>query len=209
MSFNFYAKDLDGAYEKIRELDVITTKEGIELETNLKTLIGNLRNHWKGNDANIHINNLMTVCRGLHTLIDEINSINHNASESVIKVQEVRNMNGANGNVGGVIPLQERETLVFEQLDPTIEYYLDPVNSASDYNSLANVCDMFDSFCKDIYRCKEELLSNWVSGSDHEKAVAAFSEFESNVASYRQSLNKSRDDLYAANKNLRNIEQVS
>ena len=202
---NFHANDLDGAYETLSALYSLATSDGEKLETSLKTVITNLEGHWKGNDATIHINNLMDVCKGLNAIINSVKYVAHNVSMPIVKAQTIRNSNGGRGNVGEVIPYNEEAPLVFTQLEPTAEYYVDPVGAPTDYNELSEVCDLFTVFCNKFHEYKEELLGNWISGNDRDKAVSNFEEFESNVSSYTSKLNNAKGNLEIATSNLKEV----
>ena len=202
---NFHANDLDGAYETLSALYSLATSDGEKLETSLKTVITNLEGHWKGNDATIHINNLMDVCKGLNLIINNVKYVAHNVSMPIVKAQTIRNSNGGRGNVGEVIPYNEEAPLIFTQLDPTAEYYVDPVGAPADYNELSEVCDLFTVFCNKFHEYKETLLNNWISGSDRERAVSNFEEFESNVSTYTTKLNNAKGNLEIATSNLKDI----
>lgn len=202
---NFQAKDLDGAYNTISELYNLSTNDGEKLELSLKTIITNLQNHWKGNDAVIHINNLMDVYKGLNAVVSSIKYVSHNVSIPIVKVQTIRNSNGGRGNVGDIIPYNEEISAQFVKLDLTEEYYVDPIGAPNDYNELSELCDLFNVFCNRFHEYKEELFDNWVSGSDREKAVSSFEEFEINVDEYKTKLNNAKVNLEYATSNLKDI----
>jgi len=153
---NFHANDLDGAYETLSDLYLLATSDGGKLETSLKNIITNLEGHWKGNDATIHINNLIDVCKGLNALINNVKYVAHNVSMPIVKAQTIRNSNGGRGNVGEVISYNEEAPLIFAQLEPTNEYYVDPVGTPADYNELSDVCDLFTVFCNKFHEYKEK-----------------------------------------------------
>ena len=202
---NFHANDLDSAYEILSNLYSLSTNDGEKIETSLKTIIANLQSHWKGNDATIHINNLMDVCKWLHMIINNVKFVAHNVSMPIVKAQEIRNSNGGRGNVGNIIPYTEGAPLVFTQLDPTAEYYVDPIGAPADYNELSDVCDLFTVFCNKFHEYKEELLNNWISGSNRDRAASNFEEFESNVSSYTTKLNNAKGNLEIATTNLKEM----
>lgn len=202
---NFHAKDLDGAYEILNQLHMLSISDGSKIETRLKGVITNLKDHWKGNDAVKHINGLMNVCGGMHVIIDTINLAAHTVSEPIIKAQTIRNSNGGVGDVGMPIAYQEQEPLLFEKLDATSEYYVDPTGAPADFVDLCDICDSFKSFCNKFHDYKVELINNWVSGSNREKIVSDFEEFESSVATYTMQMESAKSDLEIATSNLKNI----
>ena len=48
-------------------------------------------------------------------------------------------------------------------------------------------------------------MNNWISGTNRDKAVSDFTEFESNVLSYTKKINEAKDNLGTATSNLKQI----
>ena len=202
---NFHANDLDGAYETLSAFYVLSTGDGEKLVTELKEIIDSLKIHWKGNDATVHINDLIDVCKGLNGIVNSVKIIAHNVSIPIVKVQTIRNSNGGNGNVGEIIPYNQEIPLLLTKLDNTSEYYVNPTETPVDYNKLCEVCDLFTIFCDRFHEHKDKLLNNWVSGNDRVRVVTEFEEFESNVSSYILKLNNAKSNLGVAIANLKEI----
>ena len=202
---NFQAKDLDACYEVLKNLFLLSKNEGDKVESGLKSIITNLQQHWKGNDATIHINNLMDVCKKMNDILNSVKSVSHNVSIPIVKAQTIRNSNGGSGDVGELIPLAEEAPLVFNTLDSTAEYFVDPIGAPADYDELCEVTDTFAIFCNKFNEYKDALFDNWVSGSDRERAVNDFEEFETNVTTYTSKLNNAKNNLETAITNLKDI----
>lgn len=202
---DFHANDLDGAYATISAFNALASGEGATMTSNLKKVIGNLQIHWIGNDATIHINNLMDVCGGLDSIINSVMAVAHNVSIPIVNAQTIRNSNGGDGDVGNVISYNQQAPLGFQKLSTTTEYYVDPVGAPNDYVELCNICNSFTSFCNKFSQYREELMGNWTAGTDRDRAVSDFSEFESNVSDYTKKLNEAKDNLENATSNLKNI----
>ena len=202
---DFSAKDLDGAYRTLSNLNALATGDGITMETNLKKVISNLQLHWKGNDATVHINNLMDVCSGLDAIIDSVMLVAHTLSMPIVNAQTIRNSNGGTGDVGTIINYNQRGALLFQRLGTTTEYYVDPVGAPKDYLELCDICETFTRFCSKFTQYKYNLLENWMSGTNRDKAVSDFDNFETNVFNYTKKLNEARDNLGTATSNLKQI----
>jgi len=202
---DFHANNLDGAYTTLSNLNALATGDGATMETNLKNVISNLQLHWKGNDAAVHINNLMDVCSGLDTIINSVMIVAHNVSMPIVNAQTIRNSNGGMGDVGSVIAYNQQAPLLFQKLESTTEYFVDPIGAPKDYSELCDVCNSFTSFCSKFTQYREELMNNWMSGTNRDKAVSDFEEFESNVSNYTKKLNEAKDNLGNATSNLKQI----
>ncbi len=202
---DFHANDLDGAYTTLSELNTLAVNDGVTMETNLKNVIDNLQIHWKGNDASGHINNLMDVCTSLNAIINNIMMVAHNVSMPIVNAQQIRNSNGGLGDVGSIIPYNQQAPLTFQKLEATTEYYVDPIMAPKDHLNLCNMCESFTTFCNKFSQYKEELMNNWISGTNREKMVSDFTEFESNVFNYQKKLSEARDNLGIAISNLKQL----
>lgn len=202
---DFHANNLDGAYTTLSNLNALASGEGTTMETKLKNVISNLQLHWKGNDATVHINNLMDVCSGLDDIINSVMMVAHNVSIPIVNAQTIRNSNGGMGDIGTVIPYNQQAPLTFQKLESTTEYYVDPVGAPKDYFELCDVCTTFTGFCNKFSQYREELMNNWISGTNRDKAVSDFTEFESNVLSYTKKINEAKDNLGTATSNLKQI----
>ncbi len=202
---NFQASNLDAAYESLSSLNSLASGNGQNLVTGLKTLIGSLKNDWKGNDASAHINNLIDVYTGVATIVDNVHVVAHNASASIVQAQTVRQSNGGKGNVGTVFPTGTGSVEALDRLGSTTEFFVDPTAAPVDLQKLTGLKESFDSFGKEFSRLKEDLLGNWTSGSNREKAVSDFNQFEADSAKYRNYLAEAEANLTVAVHNLQQL----
>ncbi len=202
---NFQATNLDSAYETLSSLDKLAATEGQNLVNNLKSLIGRLKNDWKGSDATLHINNLIDIYTGVATIVDNVHVVAHNASLSIVQAQEIRNSNGGGGNVGVVIATGAGDIETIETVPPTTEFFCDPTKAPADLTTMTAEKGAFDRFCTEFSRLKEDLLSNWTSGSNRDKAVSDFEQFEADSAKYKNSFGEAEGNLSTAVSNLKQL----
>lgn len=202
---DFHAHNLDSAYQTLSNLSSIANNEGITIEKSLKNVINNLQLHWKGNDAVLHINNLMDVYAGLEAIVESVMVVAHDVSIPIVNAQTIRNSNGGTGDVGSVLLYNQPEKVLFQKLENTTEYYVDPVGAPRDYAELCESYSAFTNFCNKFSNLKEELMNNWISGTNRDKAVSNFEEFASNVSNYNKNLNAAKDNLANAITNLKRI----
>ena len=202
---NFQASNLDMAYETLNSLNNLASTNGQNLVNNLKNLIARLKNDWKGSDATVHINNLIDVYTGVSTIVENVHIVAHNASAPIVQAQTIRNSNGGVGNIGVVIPSGSGAIEVIETLASTTEYFVDSMAAPNDLVSLTAEKGAFDRFCTEFTRLKEELLSNWTSGSNREKAIADFEQFEADSTKYRGFFSEAEANLTIAVNNLKQL----
>lgn len=202
---DFHANNLDGAYQTLSNLSSLANNEGVTIEKSLKNVINNLQLHWKGNDAVLHINNLIDVYGGLEAIVESVMIVAHDVSIPIVNAQTIRNSNGGTGDVGAVLLYNQPEKVLFQKLENTTEYYVDPVGAPNDYTELCEAYSSYTSFCSKFSSLKEELMNNWISGTNRDKAVSNFEEFESNVSNYNKNLNAAKDNLANAITNLKRI----
>ena len=202
MDYNFHALRLDDAYREISALDTLARNSGEDLERRLVKVIANLQKHWKGNDATLHVNNLIAVCKGLNTITNSVKEIAGNVSMSIVRAQTIRNKNANGGEVGSILR-SAPSVLTLTELENTEEYFVDPIGTPEDLRDLEEICSLFQVFCNNFSEYKTELLDNWTEGSDRPKAVSNFEEFESNVDAYTKKLNDAKGNLATAVSNLK------
>ena len=92
--------NLDLGYDQCEGLNNLAIQKGQDLINELKNNINNLKVHWVGNDAMVHINNLIELYGFLGKLVDSAMSVTSNAANSMIRLQEIRQANGGMGSVG-------------------------------------------------------------------------------------------------------------
>lgn len=202
---DFRAENLDGAYETLNSLNTLATTQGSNLVSNLSNLIGRLKTHWIGSDATVHINGLIDVYKGVATIVSNVQTVAHNASMPIVNAQTIRNSNGGSGEVGTVIPASSGEISAIDYAADTTEYYVDPNGAPQDLTTLTAEKGAFDRFCSQFTSLKEELLNNWSSGSNRDKAVSDFEQFESDVATFTKTFNDAETNLSTAVSNLKQI----
>ena len=95
--------NLDLGYDQCEGLNNLAKQKGQDLINELKNNINNLKVHWVGNDAMVHINNLIELYGFLGKLVDSAMSVTSNAANSMIRLQEIRQANGGMGSVGAAL----------------------------------------------------------------------------------------------------------
>lgn len=198
---NIKVNNLDLGYTQCEGLNTLAKNSGENLINNLGSDINNLKAHWKGSDATVHINNLIKVYDAMIAIVTDAKGVTSAAGNAIIAMQEVRRSNGGAGNVGSVLPNNAPDAGAIANVEETMEYYCDPA-ARSDYNLLVQICSDFVTFRNQFQSQKDELLSNWTAGANIEQAKQNFNEFEGNADTYNKYLTGARDNLEIAVNNL-------
>jgi len=195
--------NLDLGYEQSSELYSVIGSRGEDLLSNLSSLYNGLNNHWKGEDATLHINQIVDVYNGLNTFVKETGNAIADATKRIVEVQQVRKANGSSGEVGSELPnMGEKGTL--SKIDGTIEYSCVP-EAKGDLQELIQICSIFDEFVEEVRERSDELLHNWLDGNEREKVVNNLKKFEDDAVAYKGFLRESRSALEIATSNLSQI----
>ena len=198
---NIAVRDLDLGYTQCSDLNSHAISSGEKLIGDLGTIITNLKAHWIGSDATVHINNLIKVYNGVVTVVTDAKIVSSNAGSAIIAIQEVRRSNGGSANVGTILPKNAPDSITFQNNENTMEYKCDPA-AKTDYQQLETVCTDFETFKTKFESIKNDLMSNWTAGANREGAVKVFEDFATNTETYKAYLTSARDDLQIAVSNL-------
>lgn len=201
---NINVRDLDLGYTQCEDLNTLSKTSGENLINSLATNVTNLKVHWKGSDATVHINNLIKVYNALVALVTDAKGVTAAAGNAIIAIQEVRRSNGGPGNVGSTLPGNAPDAQSLPNAEETVEYYCDP-STGSDYTQLEQICTDYTTFVTNFRSQKDALMSNWTAGANREQAVNNFNEFESNSETYNKYLVDARENLSIAVSNLKQL----
>lgn len=193
-------KNLDLGYSQCEAINNTSLNAGETLLNNLSSNIANLKSHWVGTDATAHINNLINVYKGLGALINDALIVTHDAAESMISVQRVRNANGGEGMIGESLR-SSMEFMAVSPAEPTVEYYVDP-SALNDLTTLQDIFKEYQNFLNTFTTEKDDLLGNWLAGANREKVVSIFDEFYNNTEMYTNYFNSAIENLTIATKNI-------
>ena len=186
-------------------LFIVTSTKGNELIQNFASIIGSLKNNWKGSDAVTNLNDLAKVygavvnlIKSLQTIIVKVNN------EEIIPLQKHILLSGGSCAVG-------RELAVDITASPEIDVTVDSVESWTSAKILedsvvfAEIPNKFISFVNSLEEAKEILLNNWLDGANRASVVDVFNKFKNEVDVYKTSLDIVKNNLEVV---ARNKEQL-
>lgn len=200
MNMDIHVKNLDLGYDQCDGLYNLANLKGQDLINELKNNINNLKVHWVGNDAMVHINNLIELYGFLGRLVDSAMKVTSNAANSMIRIQEIRQSNGGKGSVGTTLN-SFYEYGSIPNVVSTTEYYVEP-GALNDLKKLENIYSSYKEFITNFKSKKDELFSNWTMGANIEEAKARFEEFSSISSKYDSYLDNAIQNLSNACKNI-------
>ena len=196
-------RNLDLGYEQCKDLYDAIKVEGERLLSDLSTVYRGLNAHWKGEDATLHINQIVDVYNGVNEFIKETGNSIVFATKKVVEVQQVRKANGSSGSVGSELAtMTEREAL--SKIEGTMEYSCVP-EAKNDLQMLIQVCGEFDSFSNNVKERTSELMENWLDGNERDKVLKNSQDFEALSADFKKYLGETKDALDTAVANLSQI----
>lgn len=203
MNGNISFKNLDTGYTQCTELNNLLKDNGNVLLIDLKDIINKLKIHWVGNDAMIHINNLIRLYCYLAVFINSNLEASYNAANDVIRVQTIRHMNGGTGEIGtNLIPNIEYATIPY--VESTDKYYVEPA-AESDLTSLRTFKDNYNEYYKLVCSKVEELFQNWLSGANRSSSENQFYELAREAERCNGYLSNAISNLDIACKNIASV----
>ncbi len=193
--------NLDLGYEQCEGLNNLSKTKGEELLNKLLGNINNLKVHWIGEDATLHVNNLIRVYNSLGALLTDAILVTSTAGDRIIAMQRVRSANGSGAMVGSELSKAAPNITTIAQAEPTDRYFCDPA-ARNDYNELEAICGEYEMFVNDFKTRANELMANWMAGANREGAQALFNEFAENTDTYKKYLTDAKENLATAVSNL-------
>lgn len=173
----------------------LTSTTGSELINSFSTTIENLKNHWKGSDAEANLQDLAMVysavvsfIKNLQTLIVKVNN------NEIIPLQKHVVLSGGSCTVGNelAVTINAEEQIAI----PTgnVESWTDP-SIISDAASFSEFPTKFENFIGSLEELKDIMLNNWLEGANRTEVVNVFNKFKENFATYISNVNTVRDNL--------------
>lgn len=154
----------------------------------LGSAISTLKSSWKGVDAGVQINSVITVYNALVVLR---NSLAQFASDSASVAVKYRAIQAANSQ-----SVEEFSSLNVEMFNvmseytdnaDTVDITPEALNGKNNISTVVNTLNTFLSSAELVYG---DIMDNWQAGAGRESGVAAFADFKSKVSSYSNTLNE-------------------
>lgn len=202
---NHKVQSVQALYEDATELfrrHVLGSEEtsADSIINNLNDGIGILKNCWKGKDAGVQINNIVTVFNGMIDVRNALLQLATDSSKIASNYREIQNSNGA--NLEALAPLlSDVKTKLPEYVDPTpdtVSITPEANNGKAKVDAAANA---MGGFIQNVMRTYDKIMENWTVGTGREKAIEAFNSFQAKSKSYEKTLMEVSQSISTAVKN--------
>ena len=195
---NHKVQDVGLLHEDAKELFgkvVIEQADGII--NDLKSAITILKDSWKGADAGVQINNVVSVYNGMASVRNALAHLAVDASLVAVNYRDIQRLNSAN--------LDPYQPLEMDSEVPNMEEYSDTKNTidittnAANGRSKLDACnDTYDDFRTAVDRYYNAIMDNWQAGPGRNQADSAFAEFMDNATKYKQILEDTSKSITTA-----------
>lgn len=196
--------NLDLGYQQCSDLHKLLNNSGVELMNNLESNISDLKIHWLGSDAKVHINNLIQVYEALANIVSEGIQSTSSAASRITAMQRIRSANGGMGMVGEELSKTTPSVQSIPKVEDTNEYNIDPAIT-SDYQKFSQIHRDYNSFIERFIETKTALMNNWTEGANRGETERLFNQFQENSDTYEKYISEAEQNLSMA---VSNISQI-
>lgn len=167
--------------------------------SNLGEGIQILKNTWKGKDAGVQIQNVVTVYNGMVALRNELAVLAASTTKIAADYREIQNMNGVRGE-SLVTVSADSKTIMDDYSDTrdTVDITAEANNGRMKIESAKNGLERFEV---EVRNSLTEIMNNWQAGSGRDKAVELFDGFQSQVGKYKTVLGEVSQSITTAIQN--------
>ena len=194
-------RELSALYDSSIKLynDAVKSKAD-SIITNLNSAINTLKNSWKGKDAGVQINNVVTVYNEMAKIRNVLADLAKRSSTVAADYYELLRLNGASVPSAAPVSIdgEKPEMPEYEDIRDTIDITTEAVNGKS---LLDSVIDQYDSFASAAFSYHDQIMGEWLKGPDREKTEGLFEEFRSNAEKYKKILAEVSESINTALKN--------
>ena len=194
-------KELSALYESsIRLYNDAVKGKADSILNNLNGSINVLKNSWKGKDAGVQINNIVTVYNKMSVIRNALADLAKRSSMVAADYYELLRLNGASVPAAAPVSVDEEKTEMpeYEDVRDTIDITTEAVNGKS---LLDSVIDQYDNFASAAFSYHDQIMGEWLKGPDREKTEGLFEDFRANAEKYKKVLVDVSESINTALKN--------
>ncbi len=167
---------------------------------NLGNGISILKNCWKGKDAGVQINNIVTVFNGMVDIRNALLQLAIDSSKIASNYREIQNSNGA--NLEALVPfMADVKTKLPEYVDANGDTISITPEASDGKTRVDAAAGAMNGFIQNVNRTYNKIMENWTLGTGRDKAVEAFNSFMSKSKMYEQTLLEVSQSISTAVKN--------
>ena len=154
--------------------------------TYLNDAITNLKNNWKGADAGVQINNVITVHNAMVAVSNALAELALESSKVAVQYRDIQRANGASLDAFTTLTIDTKTTLD-SHTDNQDTININPEVLVGK-EKIASALKSIDNFKNNVVSKYTEIMENWTAGGNRSVAEQAFTDFTSNVETYKQNL---------------------
>lgn len=187
------------------EMFNVTNTTGRDLINSFATTIENLKSHWRGSDAVANLTDLANVYTAVTDLVKNLQNIIVTVNNyEVVPMQKHIVASGGTCTIGNELAVTLNVDSMISVPTEALETWTDPAIIA-DAESFTNFPTTFENFVNALNEAKNNLLNNWLDGANRADVVTVFENFNNNVADYKNSITKVRDNLNTVAENKKQL----
>ena len=189
-----YAKELFdrsvvGSGDSSADMIISNLDEGIQI----------LKNTWKGKDAGVQIQNVVSVYNGMVALRNELSILAASTTKIAADYREIQNMNGVRGESLTTVSADSKTTMDdYSDTRDTVDITAEANNGRMKIEAAKNGLERFEV---EVRNSLTEIMNNWQAGSGRDKAVELFDGFQSQVGKYKTVLGEVSQSITTAVQN--------
>lgn len=189
-----YAKELFdrsvvGSGDSSADMIISNLDEGIQI----------LKNTWKGKDAGVQIQNVVSVYNGMVALRNELSILAASTTKIAADYREIQNMNGVRGESLTTVSADSKTTMDdYSDTRDTVDITAEANNGKMKIEAAKNGLERFEV---EVRNSLTEIMNNWQAGSGRDKAVELFDGFQSQVGKYKTVLGEVSQSITTAIQN--------
>ena len=193
-------KRLDRAYLTSEEIDRKTVEVSNKLSSDLVRILNNIKAHWHGDDATLHINALIDQYNKLYKYFKEMNKTSSFLQNYFVTLQVCRSKTTSNNRIGEKVS-PKCEFLPVAKLETTGEYFYNP-QLVGDCADLNEVCNYYDQYINSIDVSVKEVLANWTIGTGRQEVGKNYQRIFDYAQKMSKELHSLKDTLEIVNQNI-------
>lgn len=187
------------------EMFNVTNTTGRDLINSFANSIESLKSHWKGSDAVANLTDLSKVYTAVTDLIKKLQKIIVEVNNSeVLPLQKHIVASGGSCTIGNELGITLNVDSTIAVPTEALESWTDPAIIA-DAETFTNFPTTFENFVNTLNEAKNNLLNNWLDGSNRAEVVSTFENFNNNVPDYKSQITKVRDNLNTVAENKKQL----
>ncbi len=166
---------------------------------NLVHGLENLKRNWKGVDAGIRIQEVITVYNSMVVLRNSLAQLSVKASEIAVGYRDTQMENGARLDTLSLISTELKDILP-DYVDRADTININP-EAAVGKNFIDRASNALDIFEVNVRTKCNDIMSNWLAGPGRKEAEGEFNAYMSNVKQYKQKLSEVSENITNALQN--------